>query len=35
MNLPEFNFKPFINQALAEINFLEPTPVQAKLISAD
>ena len=32
MKFTDFNFKPFINQALAEINFLEPTPVQAKLI---
>lgn len=32
MKFTDFNFKPFINQALAEINFSEPTPVQAKLI---
>lgn len=28
----DFNFKPFINQALEKLNFKNPTPVQAKLI---
>ncbi|MBW1605786.1 DEAD/DEAH box helicase [Lactobacillus sp. Sy-1] len=28
----QFNLKPFINDALAELKFVEPTPVQAKLI---
>ncbi|SEM54111.1 ATP-dependent RNA helicase CshB [Ligilactobacillus sp. WC1T17] len=32
MSFAQFNFKPFINEALAEINFVNPTEVQARLI---
>lgn len=32
MSFKDFNFKPFIQEALAEIKFVTPTPVQAKLI---
>lgn len=28
----DFNFKPFINEALADLKFVTPTPVQAKMI---
>ncbi|WGN89592.1 DEAD/DEAH box helicase [Ligilactobacillus faecis] len=31
-NFKEFNFKPFINEALAELGFTTPTEVQARLI---
>lgn len=31
-NFKEFNFKPFINEALAELGFTAPTEVQARLI---
>ena len=31
-NFREFNFKEYIYQALDEINFKEPTEVQARLI---
>lgn len=32
MSFKDFNFKAYIQSALAEIKFTEPTPVQAKLI---
>jgi len=32
MNFTDFNFKPFINEALQEIKFIKPTEVQEKLI---
>ncbi|WP_165329320.1 DEAD/DEAH box helicase [Streptococcus tangpeifui] len=32
MTFKDYNFKAYINQALDQMNFKEPTPVQAKLI---
>ena len=32
MSFKDFNFKTFIQEALDEIKFKEPTPVQQKLI---
>lgn len=32
MKFKEFNFKPFINQALDEIKFIDATPIQEKVI---
>lgn len=32
MSFTQFNLKPFINDALADLNFYEPSPIQATVI---
>ena len=32
MTFRDFNFKPYIQEALDELHFVDPTPVQQKLI---